>query len=160
MGILSLCLWIRHGYTTLSPLSNCITLIRPENLQSINGNDSHTAFILQTCIAHTAAPLFSACEEFVSSGRSCPLCYSISAGDCIFRLCLFLLALCVHPHLRLDGLLPDGQLLLDYIAIAASPSIPVCSVLIPHLQYQSTTTSDRNSSTNKQQSNLPLLLLT
>ena len=51
----------------------------------------------------------------------------------LLRLAIFLLALCIHPHLGLDGVLPDGELLLHDVSIAPSARIPVCPVLISYL---------------------------
>ncbi len=62
---------------------------------------------------------------------------ALSACDCIverFWLAVFLLALCIQAHLHLDGLFANGKLLLHYVSIAPSARIPVCPVLISHLQ--------------------------
>ena len=57
----------------------------------------------------------------------------VSSKLLIFWLAIFLLALCIHAHLHLDGLLPDGQLLLHNVPIAPSARIPVRPVLVSHL---------------------------
>ena len=75
----------------------------------------------QVCIIGPTHPAVSISMITTFAAMHFSLCSS-SQGlhlSCIDDVRL-LLVLCIHAHLRLDGFLPNGQFLLDYIPIAAS----------------------------------------